>query len=102
MATGVNYYVSGNITVPPLSLVDGRDVSVDGNILDLHVVNTNNPHMVSFDGRTTWYRRSGAAWVSDSDLTNIHTSGMDKATIEALTETDWGNVFVAGTIDFAM
>jgi len=35
---------SGNIAVPALATVDGRDVSVDGSTLDTHVADTANPH----------------------------------------------------------
>jgi hypothetical protein len=37
----------GNITVPALATVDGRDISVDGTAADAHIASTANPHSVT-------------------------------------------------------
>ncbi len=38
---------AGNIALPALATVDGRDISVDGASLDSHIANTSNPHGVT-------------------------------------------------------
>lgn len=59
-------------------------------------------YLVSFDGRTTWKYWTGSAWAASS-LANLQTNGMDKTTVEAITQAQWGasGGFTAGTLDFA-
>jgi len=61
---------------------------------------TSIKYLVSFDGRSTWKYWSGSAWTLSS-LTNLQTNGMDKTTLEAITESQWSLGFIAGTLDFA-
>ena len=64
--------------------------------------NTQARYLVSFDGRTTWKYWSGSAWTSTA-IGNIHTSGMSKTTMEAITQAQWSasGGFSAGTFDIA-
>lgn len=55
-------------------------------------------YLVSVDGRTTWKRWTGSAWATEV-LANIDTNGNSKAELEALDESDWDLLFVAGTFD---
>jgi len=69
-------------------------------------VNTSIKYLVSFDGRVTWKYWNGSAWTLSS-LANLQTNSMSKATLEALTYTNWAasGGFIAGTttkLDFAM
>jgi hypothetical protein len=38
---------SGNVSLPALATVDGRDISVDHAVYDLHILDTSNPHSVT-------------------------------------------------------
>ncbi len=63
---------TGNIALPGGGTVDGRDVSVDGAMLDAHVASTSNPHSVT--------AAQTGAQASDAELTAIAglTSAADK------------------------
>ena len=60
--------------------------------------NTQVKYLISVDGGTTYKEFSSGTW-NTCALANIHTSGMSKATLEALT--DYSALFVAGTLDVA-
>jgi hypothetical protein len=64
--------------------------------------NTQVRYLVSFDGRNTWKRWTGSAWVEET-LANIHTNGMTKTALEGITQVQWNSAgFVPGTLDFAV
>jgi hypothetical protein len=58
-------------------------------------------YLLSVDGRTTWKKWNGSAWVSEI-LANIHTNGNSKAELEALTCADFALLFTPGTLDVAI
>ena len=68
--------------------------------------NTDLKYLVSFDGRSTWKYWDGDSWEASS-LANLQTNGMSKTTLEAITESQWGetNGFesrTTRTLDFAV
>jgi hypothetical protein len=81
----------------------GRTLISRVEITQTEPANTQLRYLVSFDGRSTWKRWNGSAWVSDT-LNNIHTNGMTKATLEAMTSDQWGasGGFTPGTFDVAV
>ncbi|MBW1784210.1 MAG: PKD domain-containing protein [Deltaproteobacteria bacterium] len=56
--------------------------------------------LVSFDGRVTWMRWTGAAWAV-APLANITAIGNTALELGALNETQWALEFIAGTLDIA-
>ena len=56
--------------------------------------------LVSKDNRATWHTYKGM-W-TQSQLSDIHTEGMTKGEIEAITPEQWDEWFVRGTLDFAV
>jgi len=63
--------------------------------------NTQLRYLLSVDGRDTWNKWNGAAWVSEV-LANIHTNGNTQAELEALTAVQWALFFTPGTLDIAI
>jgi len=59
---------------------------------------TNIKYLLSVDGRTTWKKWNGVAWVSVL-LANIDTEGNTKSEIEAIINGQWVLLFIAGTLD---
>ena len=62
--------------------------------------NTDITYLVSFDNKNTWKYYNGSSW-QDTTLANIDTNGMTKTELEALTVTEWSQIFTQGTIDLA-
>lgn len=58
-------------------------------------------YLVSVDGRTIWKKWNGSAWVTVI-LANIDTDGNTKTELEAITQTQWDLLFIAGTFDIVM
>lgn len=59
---------TGNVGVPALATVDGRDVSADGNVLDTHVADTTNPHATDLGNLGTGTLAELNAVVTDATL----------------------------------
>src|SRR3989338_352223 len=64
--------------------------------------NTAIRYLVSFDGRTTWKKWNGSAWVEATTGANlgsydIQTNGMTQATLQAITQAQWA---VSGAFTF--
>ena len=66
--------------------------------------NTDIKYLVSFDGRSSWKYWDGDSW-EISNLDNLQTNGMNKTTIEGITQSQWessgGFIAMSGTLDFA-
>ena len=60
--------------------------------------NTNIKYLISVDNKVTWKKWTGTNWVTVS-LVNIDTQGNTEAEIEVLTDSEYGLLFVAGTLD---
>ena len=57
--------------------------------------------LISKDGRNTWYTFKNNAW-NLTTLGEIATTGMSKNELQAITQSQWSEWFVRGTIDFAV
>ncbi|HAS00146.1 MAG: hypothetical protein US57_C0002G0053 [Candidatus Moranbacteria bacterium GW2011_GWC2_37_73] len=69
-------------------------------------INTTLKYLVSFNNRTTWKYWNGSTWLT-SDLTDLETNGMSKATLESITESQWEETggftrTADGKLDFAI
>ncbi|MBT6034563.1 MAG: fibronectin type III domain-containing protein [Candidatus Jacksonbacteria bacterium] len=51
--------------------------------------NTTMRYLVSFDDRANWSYWTGSAWATTA-VGNVHTTGMSKTTLEAISEAQWG------------
>ena len=61
-------------------------------------VNTNIRYLFSVDNRLTWKKWTGALW-EIVNLIDIDTQGHTKTEVELLTDSQWGALFIAGTLD---
>lgn len=57
--------------------------------------------LVSFDGRNRWYTWNGSSFVTCS-LSNIKTSGMNKATLSGIPQDSWDSIFKRTRMDVAI
>lgn len=92
---------SGNISLPSLATVDGRDISVDGAALDAHIANVSNPHATTkaqvglgnVDNTSDATKNSAVATLTNKTLTSPIIN-----TPTGITKTDVGLSNVANSL----